>query len=352
MERATNCKDLVDTLHTNTHPDVKHYLGTKKAKPVMLATHDQKWETQSIVTLVYTLLLQGIPFDSFQRLFYAVQLGLCDSDKLECKKSSPSVPPSVFDTIEKSGLVRFLKTLGNLSSTLLNRITNDQRKGVNKIHLSRYVGEALIELIIVTRNFKTEESTCCGSLDNVAGTLERGMEENKLCFNAKFIERLRFRDTNTSRREEGRIPIFCLTHTNNPADLSEIMTCLSHHMVSEESVVQPSNADNSEDAANSGPRRSRRPQKKKPPPSSKLDHQKEKDETISDNQQGLAASKRQRIAPASHQDADQQDEEDDSADDADIVVNDNAGSVDDDQQGQHQDEIDMASGEAPSRLGH
>ena len=310
MERATNCKDLVNTLHKHTHPAVKHCLGKQVAKPVMLAALDQKWETQSIVTLVYTLLLQAIPFDSFQRLFHAVQfLGLCDSD-MECKKPGPSVPPSVFDTVEKSGLVRFLKILGNLSGYLHNDI-RVQGRNVNKIHLSRCVGEELIELIIATQNFKTEESDCCRSLDHVADTLERGIEENKLRVNPKFIECLRFDfcSTNARKTEEGRPPIFCLTRTNNAADLSEIMTCLSSRnndsaddagspdddeqgqhqgeidAVSEESTVEPSKADNSEDAANTGPRaRHHLRQKRKPPPPC---HQTEEDEAISGNQRGL-----------------------------------------------------------------
>ena len=50
-------------------------------------------------------------------------------------------------------------------------------------------------------------------------------------------------------------------------------------------------------------------------------------------------------------DADQEEEDDDSADDAGVVVNDNAGSPEDDEQGQHQGEIDAVSEESTSRDG-
>ena len=112
MERATNCKDLVETLHKHMHPVVGYHLGRKKAQPVMLATRNQNWKVHSILTLVCTLLLQGIPFDSFQRLFYAVQLGLCDSDMLECKKPSSSDQSIVFDTIEKKRTRTLLDNIG------------------------------------------------------------------------------------------------------------------------------------------------------------------------------------------------------------------------------------------------
>jgi hypothetical protein len=99
----------------------------------------------------------------------------------EYKKPRPSDPPHVFDTIEKSGLVHFLKILGNLAAYLHVKVKLKLGKGnsVKPIHLC--VGEALMELIIATQNFKTKESDCCGSLDHIAGALQRETWKTTSC---------------------------------------------------------------------------------------------------------------------------------------------------------------------------